>query len=233
MNLPKHVTSDDENDAQEHEDTDEALRISEATELLTYLWDNYVELNDSTHVFLMGTNVGHGAIINFVKANEDRAQERLTKVISFVEDVPLRACSSPTNDQFQAWYYRTSLVFVAKEHNYSRSEYANKTKKRWGRVHISKEDSISDMLAENKDIVTHALLEETRQWRAARPTDTEMQGTEASPKGLPAVGNFALSQRGNGFHNGDLLAPKEGKVRSPPKAMPPLLGNFALSPRQR
>ena len=202
-----------------------------------------MELNDSTHVFLMGTNTGHGAMINFIKANEDRAQDRLTKVVSFIEDVPLQSCKSATDDQFPAWYYRTSLVFIANDHGFWRSEYASKIKKRFGRVYKSGEDSISDMLVAHKDVVINSLLEETRQWRSTRPVTSssmEMGDDNASlpifhSKGLPPVGNFALSQR-SGTQNGNLLSPKERTARSPRVESPPKVapvGAFALSPRRR
>lgn len=241
VNLPKHVTSDD--GAQEHEEADEVMhRTQEATQLLTYLWDNYIELNDSSHVFLMGTNTGHGAIIDFIKANEERAQERLTKAISFVEDVPLQSCKSNTNDQLQSWYYnRTSLVFVANEHAFWDSEFAgNKIRKRFGRVYKSEAESISDMLVEHKDAVTDALLRETKQWREEKmiAEDDFMAGTAADPehaqKGAPPIGNFALSPRGKTVGNGSLASPstRTPRIGSPPKGLPPV-ANFASSPRQR
>ena len=133
VNLPKHLT--DVDDSQEHEEHDSVeYRTKEATQLLTYLWDNYVQLNNATHVFLLGTNTGHGAIINFIKANEERAQEQLTSAISFVEDVPLQSCKSATNDALAPWYHANSLVFVAPEHNFWWSELSRKPKKRFGRI---------------------------------------------------------------------------------------------------
>ncbi|KAK4550775.1 hypothetical protein LTR36_000354 [Oleoguttula mirabilis] len=243
VNLPKHVTSDD--DAQKHEEVDEVLhRTVEATHLLTYLWDNYIELNDSSHVFLMGTNTGHGAIINFIKANEERAQDRLSKAISFVEDVPLQSCKSPTNDQLQSWYYGASLVFVANEHGFWHSEFARKSRKRFGRLEKSEENTISDMLVANRKAVTDLLLRETEKWRSQRPVgdDEEMAGVSAAlpepvQRGLPPVGNFALSPRGKAISNGNFTSPngrqaRSPRIGSPSKAAPPI-ANSVLSPRQR
>lgn len=247
VNLPKHHTAD-ESDSQGHErDNSIENRTAEATQLLTYLWENYIELNEATHVFLLGTNTGHGAIINFIKANEDRAQEKLTRAISFVQDVPLQSCKSATNDALAGWYYQSSLVFVAVGHNFWYSDYARKIKKRFGHVFKSPEESISEMLTAHKETVTEMLLEETEHWRANRAAsdDEDMADTSAanaaqSRNHMPPVGNFALSSPARAVNlnktaspsvqqNSNFISPSGRRVGSPTKAPP--IANFALSPR--
>lgn len=196
VNLPRHV-ADYNVDRHEHEEVNSVEhRTKEATQLLTYLWDNYVELSDSTHVFLMGTNIGHGAILNFIKSHEDRAQQMITKAISFVEDVALMSCKSSTNDYLPTWYYDHSSVIVSSEHSYWNSEYVRKPKRRFGNLTQSEKVSISDMLVEQQDRIFQTLLVETQDWKAskAQSDDDEMDvsdGTAAAR--LPPVGNFALS----------------------------------------
>lgn len=238
VNLPKHVTAVDHD--QEHEEVDRVdYRTKEATELLTYLWDNYIDLNDATHVFLMGTNTGHGAIVNFIKANESRAQDAMTKAISFVEDVPLQSCKSATSDTLDSWYYASSLVFVANEHAFWSSEYARKIKKRFGRIYKSTAESISEMLSTHKQTVIDTLLEETEDWRlnrAASPdediasVDTQQQfEPEPAAAGLPPVSNFALP---NSTASPNGRGSRTPGIGSPMKGAPPI-SNFAMSPRQR
>lgn len=197
VNLPKHIT--DDSDTQEHQDSESPeYRTKEATELLTYLWDNYIELSDSTHIFLVGTNIGHGAITNFIKANEERAQRMISKAISFVEDVPLLSCKSQTNDYLPNWYYSTSMVFIAQEHAYFSSEIAKKPKKRFGAITRTDAGTISDMLLEAKGNVFECLLEETEEWRERAPSDDDDMDTASSgspPRKLPPVGNFAMSPK--------------------------------------
>ena len=224
MNLPKHITDDDvsghspcsslgvvltfRQDEQNHEDSDLiAKRSAEATELLNYLWDNYIELADSTHVFLLGTNVGHVAITNWIRAHEDTAMDRVDRTIHFIEDVSLQACRSPTNDMLSPWYYRTSMIWLAKEHNFWSSDFAQKPKKKFGRVMKTDGDHISDMLVEQKDKVLAALIDDTEDWRRGKSaTDDEEDGEDvmdgiegdavvasSSARKLPPVGNFALS----------------------------------------
>lgn len=217
--------------------------MAEATKLLTYLWENYIELNESTHVFLMGTNIGHAAITNFIKANEERAQALITKTIHFVVDVPMQTCRSQTDDALQAWYYATSLVFMSQDHNFWATDHARKPKKRFGRVFHSVDESISDMLEASKDAVTDMLLEQTAVWRANKATsDDEMDiAAEAplkSPNRLPPIGNFAPSPKKttNLAPSSAAASPRGRRARSPRLGSPPkmpALSNFAPTSRQR
>lgn len=218
VNLPKHITDDSE--THEHQDSESPeYRIKEATELLTYLWDNYIELSDSTHIFLLGTNIGHGAITNFIKANEDRAQRMITKAISFVEDVPLLSCKSQTNDYLPTWYYSSSMVFIAQDHAYFSNEIAKKPKKRFGAITRSDAGSISDMLLEAKEMVFECLLDETEEWRSKAQSDDGMNTSsslESSPNKLPPVANFAMSPKNAGNGAGSRSPTKAGDAGTRP-----------------
>lgn len=212
VNLPKHNT--DDSDAQDHQDSESPeSRIKEATELLAYLWDNYIELSDSTHIFLIGTNIGHGAITNFIKSNEDRAQRMITKAISFVEDVPLLSCKSQTNDYLPSWYFATSMVFISQDHAYFSNEIAKKPKKRFGAITRTDAGTISDMLLESKEAVFKCLLDETEEWRNKAPSEDDMDtsSSESSTQKLPPVGNFAMSsKKANGAVAGNRSPAKQG-----------------------
>jgi histone deacetylase 6 len=171
----------------------------------------------------MGTNTGHGAILNFIKSHEDRAQKMITKAISFVEDVPLMSCKSQTNDYLPGWYYNTSLVFVANEHNYFFSDYYRKPKKRFGRVIRSEELSISDMLKEQRQAVFDCLLSETEEWRRTAPTE------DIDDDRMPPVGNFALS--GGKSASVATPDPRPSNGTTSPSRLP-AMGNFAPRPLQ-
>lgn len=250
VNLPKHITTN-QPDSQEHEESESTeWRTREATQLLAYLWDNYIELNESTHVFLIGTNIGHGAIVSFIKQNEERAQETTTKAISFIEDVPLLSCKSTTNDLLASWYYASSQVYVAGEHNFWYSDYARKIKKRFGRIYRSPEDSMSDMLVAHKDAVTAMLLEDTREWREQRLADVErmpgLNTTEPMGRtGLPPVSNFAMTPQMKSNALDSALAPisspannfalqgrRDGTPQQLSPSRVPPIANFAPSPKR-
>lgn len=244
VNLPKHVV-DPESSSQEYEPADDSVfRTQEATLLLTYLWDNYIELGDSTHVFLLGTNTGHGAIINWMKAHEEVAQERVNGAISFVEDVPLQSCKSATTDELATWYFRHSRVFVAHEHNFWHSDLAAKTRKRFGKLERSGNDFISDMLLAHKDTIFDYLATNTADWSGiveeVDPMDTGSNDVTGTPKSrLPPVGNFALSPRAHTAGNSGSVPPgsspkgRGSRQSSPPLKTPPIASYAQSTGRSR
>lgn len=202
VNLPKHVSGFDVDG--EHEDNDSIEnRTREATSLLTYIWDNYIMLGESTHIFLMGTNTGHGAILNFIRANEERAQ-MLNTAISFVEDVPLLSAKSQTNDAFARWYHGASQVFVSGEHGFWATDFARKPKKRFGRVIQSSRSSLPEMLQAHSSTVFECLSERTEGWTNSGNVTDDDVGTSIeagslliSPRRNPAEGNATFSTGGS------------------------------------
>ncbi|KAF2716814.1 histone deacetylase [Polychaeton citri CBS 116435] len=199
VSLPK-VDVDDDDYGQDEE---ERLRIIEATGLLKYLWDNYVAINEAEHVFIMGTNLGHSAALTFIKQNEESARERLSRVISFVEDVSLQACRSLAGTDLDEWYSRHSQVYVARDHNFWASEFARKPKRRFGRISRSNQHAISDMLYAHKQSVFDALSGATEDWRASHQANdkhdpdndfgSDAPGVATDRSKLPPISNFALT----------------------------------------
>lgn len=233
VNLPKHDTRNDA-DREGHEETDSVeYRTAEATTLLTYLWENYIELGDATHVFLMGTNTGHGAIVNFIKSHDDQATNKIDKAISFVEDVSLISCKSQTNDLLHTWYHTHSMVFVSQEHNWWSTEHdRRRSTKRFGRVAQSPKTSVSDMLHFHKDQVFRSLLEETEDWNPEKAaSEDDMDTGASSPQKLPPVSNFALSSPARTTVPSGGAATRSPARNISPAKMPPV-SNFALSPRR-
>ena len=234
VNLPKHVADADTHDEQEHESNDTIeFRTKEATHLLTYLWDNYIGVSDSEHIFLMGTNTGHGAIINFIKENEQRAVAHIKGAISFVEDVPLQSFRSATNDT--QWYCSISQIFVASEHGiWHMEDPPKRPKKRFGTVERSKADSMTEMLIEHKKSVQDFLKQRTADWVDIGDTmdTTEVEATSR----LPPLGNFAPAQRvrpESGPLSPSLVAPANGAASAGRTGSPktPPISNWAAKPR--
>lgn len=152
----------------------------------------------------MGTNIGHWAITSWIKSNEDVAMTSLTRTIQFITDVSLQAVRSPTNDLLSPWYHRTSQIFLTHEHNFWAQDYAQKPKRKFGRLLKCEEEGVGDMLREHQERVWEVLLEDTREWRenhAAEVSEVEeamdamedVSGLTPAATKLPPVGNFALS----------------------------------------
>lgn len=223
VNLPKYITEDRPTRAtsESHEEGQSAEdRTKEAETLLNYLWDNYIELNETTHVFFMGTNTGHGAIVNFIRAHEEQAQARITRAISFVQDVDFMSVRSPNNDMLPSWYYSHSLVFVTHEHSFWINDH--KIRKRFGKLRKSSAGSISDMLAVHKDAVLEDLLKDTLDWQRPVSNDTVAKSpliidslpSVSTPAplsvvpGLPPVNNFAASNRRSPTKSAPVRSPR-------------------------
>jgi histone deacetylase 6 len=191
VNLPRHVNNVETELNHEENDSIEN-RLVEATSLLNYIWDNYIALGDPTHIFFMGTNVGHGAILNFIKADEGRAQ-MITTSISFVVDVPLLSAKSQTNDQLERWYHRSSQVFMSSDHGYWASEFSRKPKKRFGKLIQSAANTLPEMLSQHSQDVMIRLAEETADWRDTHANDTEMSPGFDANRGLQTTNPGQIS----------------------------------------
>jgi histone deacetylase 6 len=61
VNIPEHITVDNESTIRFDSNTDQARR--EAEKLATYLWENYIEPYDHEQVFFIGIgNAFHGVV---------------------------------------------------------------------------------------------------------------------------------------------------------------------------
>ena len=190
----------------------------------------------------MGTNIGHGAIINFIKANEERVQQLLIGAISFIEDVPLMSCKSSTNDMLAPWYFNSSLVFATPAHNFWSSEVARKQRKRFGKVQMSSQETITDMLIEHKQQVFDFLLAKTGGWKVRKSKDEDNRMMDASrpepaspPKSrLPPVGLWTATPNSPRASTRSPAQPSvSSQVTSPRAGALPPMANFVLSPRER
>ena len=236
VNLPKQITPEGEPSEQHTEERSPEERIAEATHLLTYLWENYIDLGDSTHVFLMGTNIGTEAIIKFLKADEERAQRSVTKAISFIEDATVRACKLDSDER---WYYKSSLVYVSAKHPFWESDagQAVKIKRKWGHILQSHEKDITEMLVAYREAVCNMLLEETQHWRENKAvSDDDEDAMDVTS--LPPVSNFAQPSpaRANNYNaprTSNVDSPSARRGRNSQSPSKPPVGNFALSPKQR
>ena len=162
-------------------------------------------------MILLGTNIGHRAIVKFIKENEERAQDLLTTAISFVEDVPLVSCKSDTDDRLAPWYFAASQVFVTAGHNYWAEDISKKRKKGFGQTVQSNEDSVTEMLLTHKEAVFENLLHVTEDWRLGMrttPRDDWAGDSLQDPLRMPAIGNFALSPSRSAFARSSVLSPQ-------------------------
>ncbi|KAL1973489.1 hypothetical protein VTN31DRAFT_6124 [Thermomyces dupontii] len=147
VNIPKHITAQDGIGKYEDEDDN---RPHATEELASYLWDNYIEPNDATHIFFLGVGDAFYGVANLL-INRDSIYQRVNSVISFVADNPVRAVASPTQVWLSRWYKENSLVFVSHTHGvWNNTENRRKPSKRYGRLIQSPRTGLNEMLLHHK-----------------------------------------------------------------------------------
>ncbi|KAL9080214.1 MAG: hypothetical protein Q9157_000997 [Trypethelium eluteriae] len=171
VNLPKHVT--EENEDETYADPDESSSRSNTTfELATYLWENYIEVHESTHVFLLGIGDAYLGLINLL-SNQESCTDRITFLISFVAETPLNRIRRPADeDEVARWFYQHSLIFVARKHGLWDRD--RKPRKKFGRLVESAYDDLNEMLVGHREQVMRLLEQETEEWRLAQPLESQI-----------------------------------------------------------
>ncbi|EAA59664.1 hypothetical protein AN8042.2 [Aspergillus nidulans FGSC A4] len=147
VNIPKHVTTEPSSGRFEEEDEN---RPTATEELAGYLWDNYIDPNEATEIFLVGIGNAFYGVANLL-INRETLYQRVNGVISFVAKDPVRAVASHTQVWLSRWYRDNSLVFVSKAHGVWKSD--RKATKRYGKLIQSSREGLSDMLMHHKDEV--------------------------------------------------------------------------------
>ncbi|CCG80536.1 Histone deacetylase clr3 [Taphrina deformans PYCC 5710] len=83
--------------------------IDETARLAKYIWDNYLELTDATHIILVAVGESCSGLVNMISVKD--VTRRVSAVINFYGRHPLRALTS-TEDSLVDWYYNNSLCFT-------------------------------------------------------------------------------------------------------------------------
>ncbi|MCJ1402325.1 Histone deacetylase hda1 [Xylographa trunciseda] len=147
VNVPKFLTgiSDEEGDPD-----DEALKITEAVnELAIYLYDNYIECNESPRVFFLGIGDAFRAILHLLNTRNYEALEQIAGVIGFVAQNPIRPVTETFITDFAKWYYKRSLLFVNHAHPVWERDN-KKISKKFGALRRSPADGVNAMLLAHK-----------------------------------------------------------------------------------
>ncbi|GAB1210101.1 hypothetical protein APSETT445_008891 [Aspergillus pseudonomiae] len=166
VNIPKHVTIEPSGKYEDEEEN----RPTATEELAAYLWDNYIEPNEATEIFLLGIGNAFYGVANLL-INRDTLYKRVNGVISFVAENPVRAIASHTQVWLSRWYKDNSLVFVSHTHGvWNTVENRRKPSKRYGHLIQSSKSGLSEMLVHHQ--------EEVFQWIEDRADTHESEETE-------------------------------------------------------
>ncbi|KAJ5517621.1 Histone deacetylase class II [Penicillium expansum] len=167
VNIPKHVSRETAPGRYEADDED---RPSATEELAGYLWDNYIDANQATEIFLLGVGNAFFGVSNLL-INRENLYKRVNGVISFVSENPVRAVTSHTQTWLSKWYRENSLVFVSNSHGIWATP-DRRSSKRYGQLVHSPKSDLNEMLDEHK--------EEVYKWISERADRAEEESDEDS-----------------------------------------------------
>ncbi|KAL8903630.1 MAG: hypothetical protein Q9207_003805, partial [Kuettlingeria erythrocarpa] len=121
VNFPNHVDAVDDVDAFDHDkDLEQAKHAAERAELAIYLWENYIEPNDSTSIIFLGIGSPSREIVHLLNHRESFFQ-RISAIITFIDasSFPTPALPSVSDQNtyyLSKWYKQNSLVYVSSSH---------------------------------------------------------------------------------------------------------------------
>ncbi|KAI9864499.1 MAG: Histone deacetylase hda1, partial [Pleopsidium flavum] len=164
VNIPKHITGHD--DTEGYVEEDRPKRISATEELAVYLWENYIECNDATEIFFIGVgDAFHG--ITHLLMNREHCFERITGIVNFVAENPLRPVQSQNIYWLSKWYIEHSLIYVSSTHLVWAPETpTKKLSKRFGKLVKSPMKGLNEMLERHHEEVEEWILERVERGRA-------------------------------------------------------------------
>ncbi|KAK2735021.1 Histone deacetylase hda1 [Myotisia sp. PD_48] len=142
VNIPKHISNKQKTDGFETEGPDRGI-LSE--QLALYLWENYIEPNDATNIFFMGIGDAFLGLANLL-VNKERVHTKVSGVVCFVAENPVRAVTSNTTTWLSKWYRENSLIIVSERHSIWKNTAGKKPPKRYGWLVASKSNTLNDMM---------------------------------------------------------------------------------------
>ncbi|KAK0634707.1 hypothetical protein B0T17DRAFT_586442 [Bombardia bombarda] len=147
INVPHYITHPQDNDAFTPRPNEKALQ-AQIQDLITYIWDNHLQIHDADNIFLMG--VGNAYLgIKVLLINRD-VKSRISGVVNFVNG-NLRPVKSDVDQDLSGWYKENSRVYVANDHAcWADADYTRKVhKRRFGTVIRSDVNGLTRMMREH------------------------------------------------------------------------------------
>ncbi|KAL8996148.1 MAG: hypothetical protein Q9188_006635 [Gyalolechia gomerana] len=155
VNFPNHVADIDEVDELDSDkELEHAKHMAERAELAIYLWENYIEPNDSTAIFFMGVGSPSKEIV-YLLNNRESFFQRVSAILSFLDTstpLPLPSVSDQNTYYLSKWYKQNSLIYLSASHQMWNGD--RKPSKRFGNVKRSEVDTgVNDMLEYHREEV--------------------------------------------------------------------------------
>ncbi|KAI9846152.1 MAG: Histone deacetylase hda1 [Sclerophora amabilis] len=175
INVPKHLTDLDEMETTLEGDDPPSVRATK--DLVIYVWENYIQVNEATHVFLMGVGDAHYGIAHLLSTYD--CSPELKGVVNFIDGSTLRSVRRDTDPFIGDWYYKNSLVFVSGNHGIWSAP--KPPKRKFGRVIKSGEKTLNAMLNIHQRSATAWIQARAAQTSLGVPQQQQQQQQQTSP----------------------------------------------------
>ncbi|KAF2660148.1 hypothetical protein K491DRAFT_589511 [Lophiostoma macrostomum CBS 122681] len=201
VNIPKVVDfEDDKGDFARSDDPE--LRGTLTRNLANYIWENYIEPNDATQVYLMGIGAAYLGLVDLLSLNENTTVEGtgVEHLIGFVSETPVHSIKRTTDDSIANWFFAHSHIFVANSHNAWSPERRRKPRRKYGQLVRSDYDDLNQMMESHRPEIQELLQQKRKdneeERKASRLDDEEQQGLRSPP--LPMNTPAQRLNNGNG-----------------------------------
>lgn len=171
INVPQYITKPEDTDAHTPATGERELH-RQILEIMTFVWDNYLQLYDSAEdMFLIGAGAAYLGIKTLLINRDCKA--RISGVVSFVTG-NLRPVKSDVDPDLSTWYRDNSRIYVGSAHACWLDEDLTRkvNRRRFGAVKRSPVMGLSQMMR------THA--DDIKAWIMARVTVPPASGGETT-----------------------------------------------------
>ncbi|KUJ09011.1 histone deacetylase [Mollisia scopiformis] len=178
----------------------ENLLANQTKELLTYIWENWLELLGSVSITLVGVGDANIGIKQLLTANDD-VYKKIPSVLSFI-DSNLRSVRSETDPGLSAWYRQHSLLYIMPDHAcFSDPIQSRKVaKKSYGTVRAANVEVGESGNPIGRMLRAHA--EASKEWILSRVMDWEAENLQVDPDETEDEDESDITNPGLGIHGG-------------------------------
>ncbi|EOA88363.1 uncharacterized protein SETTUDRAFT_160266 [Exserohilum turcica Et28A] len=226
VNIPRVVAVEDPEVGFTKSD-DSVVRAQQTRELASYLWENYIEPNEATQVFLMGIGDAYLGLVDLLSHNENCTdpESRVECLIGFVAGTTIQSIKRATDDTISSWYHSHSMIFVKNSHFVWDPSRQRKMRKKLGNLIQSPKDTLDDMLEQHLEEVQDLLWEKKSEFEELNEISSR---TEEGPQ------NVATGLQSSPLPTAP-YASKRFETANAPNALKsprmPAVGLFAVSPK--
>ncbi|MCJ1307172.1 Histone deacetylase hda1 [Agyrium rufum] len=151
VNIPQHLTGiEDDPEAADLSEDEKPPHIAAMEELVVYLWENYIEPNDSTKVFFLGIGDAYNAVLHLLNTRNESALQLISGVSAFLSSTTLRRVNDTFVSYLSKWYPQQSLIFLEHTHAVWRPEREKRPSRKFGTLVKSDVDGLNAMLLHHK-----------------------------------------------------------------------------------